>query len=82
MATISQIQTAKHTEHTQHYENIGFGFVPFVGSSFGITVFGKSASGMLMAFASLELRQYEAQRSGNGLDPLPDESARSQFRAL
>ena len=73
-------EAAKHTKHAQHYENISFGFVPFVGSIYYLL--GKSALRILMALASLEIEQYEAQRSRNGLNPLPDESARSRFRAL
>jgi hypothetical protein len=76
-STISQKEMVKHTKHAQPYENISFGFVPFVASCLGI--FGRSVLRLLMALESLELRQYDAQRAWNGLDPLPDESARSQF---
>ena len=71
---------AKHTKHAAHYANIGYGFVAFVASCFG--VLGPSAARLLMALASLELRQHDAFRARTGLDPLVEESARSQFRAL
>jgi hypothetical protein len=78
--TLSQKELHKTAKHAQHYANIGFGFVPFVASCYG--VFGQSASRLLMALASLELRQHDQLRSRNGLDPIVDESARSQFRSL
>ena len=71
---------AKHTKHAAHYVNIGYGFVAFVASCFGFL--GPSAARLLMALASLELRQHDAFRARTGLDPLVEESARSQFRAL
>jgi hypothetical protein len=64
-STISQKEAVKDSKQAQYYDNIGFGFVPFVGSCVG--VFGKSALRVLMALASLELRQYEAQRSRHGI---------------
>jgi hypothetical protein len=54
--------------------------VPFAASCFG--VLGQLAARLRMALASLQLRQHEARRANIGLDPLPDESALSQFRAL
>jgi hypothetical protein len=77
---LDQKETSKTAKHATHYDNIGFGFLPFVASCFG--VLGQSAARLLMALASLQLRQHEARRASSGLDPLPDESARSQFRAL
>jgi hypothetical protein len=50
----------------------------FVCSCFG--ALGPSAIRYLWALAMLEIRQHEALRNAQGLDPL-DDSERAQFRA-
>ena len=70
----------KNQKHKPFYANIGFAFVPFVCSSFG--VLGPSAVRALYALAALELRQHDAFRQRVGLDPLAVPADRAQFRAL
>ena len=56
----------------------GYSFVAFVCSCFG--ALGPSALRYLWVLAMLELRQHEALRNLQGMDPL-DDSERAQYRA-
>ena len=68
----------KYRKHEAQYTHTGYSFVAFVCSSFG--ALGPSAIRYLWALAMLELRQHEALRQKQGLDPLI-ESERAQYRA-
>jgi hypothetical protein len=68
----------KYRKHEAQYAQTGHSFVAFVCSCFG--ALGPSAIRYLWVLAMLELRQHEALRHIQGLDPL-DDSERAQFRA-
>jgi hypothetical protein len=81
-STLAQQEEAKIKMHVPHYDYIvhrGL-LCCFVASCFG--VLGAASSRMLMALASLKLRQHQAYRSRSGHDPLPEEPAHSQFPAI
>ena len=71
-------EQTKYRKHEAQYAHTGYSFVAFVCSSFG--ALGPSAIRYLWALAMLELRQHEALRQKQGLDPLI-ESERAQYRA-
>jgi hypothetical protein len=68
----------QYRKHELAYSQTGYIFVAFVCSSFG--ALNPSAILYLAALATLELRQNQAARSLQGLDPL-DVSERAQYRA-
>ena len=70
----------KNRKHADFYAPIGFAFFPFVVSCFGS--FGPTAVRCLFSLADLELRRHDTQLARQGLSPLLDPSARSQFRAI
>jgi hypothetical protein len=71
-------EQTKYRKHELAYSHTGYSFVAFICSCFG--ALGPSAIRYLSVLAMLELRQYEALRNQQGLDPL-DESERAQYRA-
>ena len=71
-------EQTKYRKHEAQYAQTGHSFVAFVCSCFG--ALGPSAIRYLWVLAMLELRQHEALRHAQGLDPL-DDSERAQFRA-
>ena len=75
-----QQEEVKNRKHGPFYAPIGFAFLPFVTSCFGS--FGPTATRFLFALAHLELIRHDDSRHRQGLDPLVDPSARSQYRAL
>ena len=75
-----QQEEVKNRKHGPFYAPIRFAFLPFVTSCFGS--FGPTATRFLFALANLELIRHDESRHRQGLDPLVDPSARSQYRAL
>jgi hypothetical protein len=71
-------EQAKYRKHELAYAHNGHSFVAIVCSCFG--ALGPSAIRYLSMLAMLELRQHEALRDKQGLDPL-DDSERAQYRA-
>ena len=65
----------KYWKHEAQYSHTGYSFVAFVCFCFG--ALGPSALLYLWVFAMLELRQHEALRNLQGMDPL-DDSERAQ----
>ena len=61
-------EQTKYRKHEDRYTHTGYSFVAFVCSSFG--ALGPSSIRYLWALAMLELRQHEALRQKQGLDPL------------
>ena len=70
----------KNRKHADFYAPIGFAFFAFVVSCFGS--FGPTAVRCLFSLADLQLRQHDSVLARQGLPPLLDPSARSQFRAI
>ena len=75
-----QKEEVKNRKHGPFYAPIGFAFLLFVTSCFGS--FGPTATRFLFALANLELWRHDESRQRQGLDPVVDPSARSQYRAL
>ena len=75
-----QQEEVKNRKHGPFYAPIGFAFLPFVTSCFGS--FGPTATRFLFALANLELLRHDESRQRQGLDPLVDPSALSQYCAL
>ena len=71
-------EQTKYRKHEAQYSHTGYSFVVFVCSCFG--ALGPSALQYLWVLAMLELRQHEALRNLQGMDPL-DGSERAQYRA-
>ena len=71
-------EQTKYRKHEAQYAQTGYSFVAFVCSCFG--ALGPSAIRYLWVLAMLELRQHEALRQRQGMDPL-DDRERAQFRA-
>ena len=76
---LTQQEKIKIDKHRPFYAVLGYAFLPFVVSCFGS--FGPAAVRLMYALADLELRRNDATRTSQGLDPMHDPSARSQFRA-
>ena len=70
----------KNRKHADFYAPIGFAFFAFVVSCFGS--FGPTAVRCLFSLADFQLRQQDSILARQGLPPLLDPSARSQFRAI
>jgi hypothetical protein len=75
---MSHAEQEKYRKHELAYSHTGYSFVAFICSSFG--ALGPSAIRYLAALAMLELRQHQAVRSLQGMDPL-DDSEKAQYRA-
>ena len=78
--TLVQQEQIKNRKHADFYAPIGFAFFAFVVSCFGS--YGPTAVRCLFSLADLELRQHDSLLASQGLPPLMDPSARSQFRAI
>ncbi len=75
-----QQEQIKNRKHADFYAPIGFTFFAFVVSCFGS--YGPTAVRCLFSLADLELRQHDSLLARQGLPPMLDPSARSQFRAI
>ena len=71
-------EQTKYRKHEDQHAQTGYSFVAFVRPCFG--ALGPSAIRYLWGLAMLELRQPEALRHLQGMDPL-DHSELAQFRA-
>lgn len=78
--TLLQQEAIKDKKHADFYAPIGFAFFAFVVSCFGS--FGPTAVRCLFSLADLELRHHDSLLARQGLPPMLDPSARSQFRAI
>ena len=77
---LTQQEEVKNRKHGPFYAQIGFAFLPFATSCFGS--FGPTTTRFLFALTNLESVGHDESRHRQGLDPLLDPSARSQYRAL
>ena len=75
-----QQEQIKNRKHADFYAPIGFAFFAFVVSCFGS--FGPTAVRCMFSLADLQLRQQDSLLARQGLPPMLDPSARSQFRAI
>ncbi len=71
-------EQTKYRKHEAAYAHTGYSFVAFICSCFG--ALGPSALRYLTVLSMLELRQHEALRRLQGLDPL-DDSEHAQYMA-
>jgi hypothetical protein len=78
--SLVQQEHIKDRKHAAFYAPLGFSFFAFVVSCFGSL--GPTAVRCLFSLADLELRQHDSSLARQGLPPLSDPSARSQFRAI
>ncbi len=67
-------------KNRKHAEFVGLAFFAFVVSCFGS--YGPTAFRCLSSLADLELRQHDSLLARQGLPPMLDPSAWSQFRAI
>jgi hypothetical protein len=70
----------KNRKHAEFYTPLGFAFFAFVVSCFGS--FGPTTVRCLFSLADLQLRKHDSILARQGLPPLLDPSARSQFRDI
>ena len=75
-----QQEQIKINKHAAFYSPIAYAIFSFVVSCFGS--FGPHTVRSLFSLADLELRQHDSFLARQGLDPMKDLSARSQFLAL